>query len=210
MLDLDNTLADRQAAVAAWVDEFCSAYDLPADASGWLLELDNDGYSDRREVFQAIRDRYRLASPVNDLLEAYQTRVVQLAAPIPGAVDCLRAMRGLGWTPALVTNGSSRQQHAKIDTLGFRDLVAAVVVSGDLGIKKPAPEIFHRAAELTGAPLAGAWMVGDSAIHDIEGGRAVGVNTAWVTRGRPWPDDLPAPTVQISSLTELIARIDPA
>ncbi|MCP4966040.1 MAG: HAD-IA family hydrolase [bacterium] len=64
----------------------------------------------------------------------------------------------------------SGQQHAKIDALGFRDLVDAVCVSGDLGVEKPSPEIFELAAEQASASLTGARMVGDSPANDVNGG----------------------------------------
>lgn len=208
MLDLDNTLADRQAAVAAWVSEFSLEYGLPDGAEEWILDLDSDGYSDRSEIFRAIRSRFDLEPPLNRLLVEYRRRVVQLAVPTAGAVDCLVAMRSRDWTLALVTNGSSGQQHAKIDALGFRDLVDAVCVSGDLGVKKPSPEIFELAAEQAGASLDGAWMVGDSPTNDVDGVRNLGLKTAWVSRGRRWPDDLPPPTISISSLESLVDSID--
>ncbi|MCP4968660.1 MAG: HAD family hydrolase [bacterium] len=135
-------------------------------------------------------------------------RVVQLAVPTAGAVDCLKAMRSRDWTLALVTNGSSGQQHAKIDALGFRDLVDAVCVSGDLGVEKPSPEIFELAAEQASASLAGAWMVGDSPANDVNGGLSLGLKTAWVSRGRGWPNDLPPPTVSIGSRATLVDAID--
>ncbi|MEL7157130.1 MAG: haloacid dehalogenase-like hydrolase, partial [Actinomycetota bacterium] len=115
MLDLDNTLADREAAVAAWASEFGRRHALPADAQRWMLDLDNDGYSDRTEVFQAIKSRFGLDQPLDRLLAEYRHRVVQLAAPTAGATAALVAMRRRGWALALVTNGSSGQQHAKID-----------------------------------------------------------------------------------------------
>ncbi|WP_240971845.1 MULTISPECIES: HAD family hydrolase [unclassified Microbispora] len=35
---------------------------------------------------------------------------------------------------------------------------------------------------------AGGWMIGDSLVADIAGGRAAGLRTVWIDRGR-WLDD---------------------
>lgn len=205
MIDLDNTLADRERSVATWVDEFCSQNRLPSGANEWIVALDNDGYSDRRDVFTSIRDRFALTAPVDQLLAAYQRRIVELTAPTPGAFECLGALRARGDTTIIVTNGSSGQQHGKIDTLGFGELVDGIVVSGDLGVKKPAPEIFEAAAELGRFSLRDAWMVGDSPRHDIDGARRLGMRTAWLSRGRRWSEPDYSPTLVIDSLELLVS-----
>lgn len=207
MLDLDNTIADREAAVGAWLREFSQQHNVDPTGQAWILELDNDGYSDRTEVFSAIKDRLGLQPPVERLLADYQRRVVELTTPTSGAIDCLTEMRRRGWTLALVTNGSSGQQHGKIDALGIRNLFDTICVSGDLGIKKPAAEIFKIAAEQVDVTTAGAWMVGDSPVNDVDAPRRLGMNTAWVTRGRSWPGELPPPTVSVDGLGDLVGVI---
>lgn len=208
MLDLDNTLGNRTSAVHTWVGEFCAEHELPPDAAEWILRADNDGYSARTEVFAELRDHFGLAEPVSDLVSKYQRRVIELAAPTVGAIECLRSLRSMGHTLAIVTNGSSGQQHGKIDTAGFRPMVDAVIVSGDLDIKKPDPRIFEAAAQATGQPLRGSWMVGDSATHDVLGAHVLGASTAWLHRDRDWPGHLSCrPTVILDDLTQLVAAI---
>lgn len=203
MLDLDNTLADRSGAVSAWIDEFCAERELGAEAAAWLHESDQDGYADRATVFAEIRRRFGLPEPVERLLGDYRRRVVELVRPVDGAVECLTQLRSRGCRLAIVSNGSSGQQHAKIDQLGLRDLVDAVIVSGDLAIKKPDPQIFEAAAEACGGTAGEVWMVGDSPTHDIVGAAALGFKTAWLRRGRVWDASRYAPTVPDLSLDSL-------
>ena len=207
MLDLDNTLCDRAKAVNSWVAEFLADRGLPADDRAWILAHDNDGYTDRRAVFEAIADRYALPETADTLLAAYRQRVIELSTPTPGATQCLQDLRSAGHATAIVSNGSSTQQHAKIDALGFRELVDAVIVSADLDIAKPDARIFQTASRATGIPLDRAWMVGDSALHDIVGGSAVGSKTAWLHRGRSWSEAIVEPTVTISSLVDLVPAV---
>lgn len=207
MIDLDNTLADRQGAVVAWINEFVEEHALPMHAVDWFLATDRDGYAPRRQVVAALVTQFKLRSDVDELLAAYQRRVVELTSPCAGAIECLDQLRSLGARIAIVTNGSSGQQQSKIDALGFRSMVDAVCVSGEFGTAKPDREIFERAAELCGAELVGSWMVGDSPTHDIVGGQNVGAHTAWVHRDRSWAAEAPVPTLIVGSLTELVTAI---
>ena len=65
MLDLDNTLVDRRAAVRAWTWEFVGEWDLPVEAHGWILDQDQDGYANRRKVLTiTIGSLHELAAAV--------------------------------------------------------------------------------------------------------------------------------------------------
>lgn len=207
MIDLDNTLADRCSAVSAVAHEFCSQHDLPAGSYQWILEHDQDGYADRRGVFEAIRSRFALSAPIDSLLAAYRSQVVALTTLTPGAMSCLNALRSEGHVVVIVTNGSSQQQHAKIDALDLRSAVDGIVVSEDIGIKKPDRGIFETAATATGTTLTDAWMVGDSPRHDIVGAARLGVRTAWLHRGRSWSEPEARPTATLDSLMDLPSAI---
>lgn len=210
MIDLDNTLVERAAAVAEWAHEFVAEHGLPDDAVRQILELDRDGYSDRLTVFTTIRRSFGLDASVEELLCVYRSRVVELTRLATGARSCLAAMRVQGWSIVIVSNGSSGQQHAKIDATGLGRLVDGVVVSGDVDVAKPDHRIFHIAAELVGATAEGSWMVGDSAANDIVGPAAIGMRTAWLDRGRVWSHLDGAPDVTVDSLAELVAAIESA
>ena len=209
MIDLDNTLVDRAGAVAEWAGEFVAEHALGFGAAEKIVELDRDGYSDRHTVFTAIRRQFGLETSVNALLDAYRSRVVEMTRLADGAVSCLGEMRDRGWSVVIVSNGSSGQQHAKIDATGIRELVDGVVVSGDLGIAKPDRRIFDIAATNVDRTIVGAWMVGDSPTNDIEGPAALGIRTAWIDRGRRWLGSV-QPDVIVSALGELVDAIEAA
>ncbi len=207
MFDLDNTLSDRRRAVTDWAAEFCFLRNLDPTAVHWILKMDNNGYSDRRQVFETIKSEFDLPGSVDELLVDYQSRVTELTEPTPGAVECLTSLQEHGYALAIVTNGASQRQHTKVDKLGLRPLVEAVVVSGDLGVEKPDAAMFNTAAEAAGVPLGpDTWMVGDSPLHDIHGANRLGLHTAWLHQGRTWlhpstPEGCQcAPTVQLDSL----------
>lgn len=207
MLDLDNTICDRDKTVDTWVKEFCQDRGLSPNAAAWIKKEDNDGYRNRRSVFESIRQHFNLGDPVNSLLSDYQRRIVELSTLSAGALSCLKSLREAGHVLAIVSNGSSQQQHGKVDALHLRERVDAVVVSGDLMIKKPDARIFQAAADQCNTSLVGSWMVGDSPLHDIIGGARCGAQTIWLDRGRQWIHDEIEPTITVSSLDGLTPRM---
>lgn len=207
MIDLDNTLNDRAAAVTAWIRGFCAERSLPAGARSWMEANDNDGYGDRRALFATLADRYRLDESADELLAIYRAGVQGHLREVPGASRCLADLRRAGHRLVVLSNGSGEAQQYKIDALGFRSLVDAVVVSAEVGVAKPDAAIFELAASSVDLPLDGAWMVGDSALHDIGGAQALGLSTAWIHRQRTWDPALPPPTAIIGTLDELAPTI---
>lgn len=194
MLDLDNTLVDRDAAFRDAVAAFLAEYRLPATDLTWVTTVDASGYTARHDVAAAMTDRYRdrvPASAVHALLDRGAADRVVLTDSSRAA---LVAARAGGWTCVIVTNGRTAQQEAKIRRTGLDRLVQGWVISENAGCKKPDPEIFHAAAEAGGAPLTGAWVIGDSAHADIAGADALGLRSIWVSNGQPWTEDSYRPT----------------
>ncbi|MFD8569401.1 HAD family hydrolase [Streptomyces sp. NPDC059639] len=192
LLDLDNTLIDRDAAFRSAMAAFLAEHGLPADELAWIMSVDDDGYAPRATVASALTHRYRdQVSPaaVQDVLDRGAADRVTLADPVRTAlVEATRA----GWTPVVVTNGRTVQQTRKIRRTGLDTLVDGWTVSEAVGHKKPSPEIFHAAA--AGRPLRQAWMVGDAARTDIAGAAALGLRSVWLARGRAWQEQEYAPT----------------
>lgn len=159
LLDLDNTLIDRDAAFREAAAAFLAAHGLPATDLPWVTAVDAGGYTPRPEVAAAPTDRYGGTVPplaVRTLLDTGAADRVVLAAATREALD--RARAG-GWTCVIVTNGRTLQQETKIRGTGLDRLVQGWVVSEAVGHKKPEPEIFHAAAATAGLPLPGAWVI---------------------------------------------------
>ncbi|MGW2523348.1 HAD family hydrolase [Streptomyces sp. NPDC001617] len=188
LIDLDNTLVDRDAAFRTAAASFLADHALPAADLAWLTALDASGHAPRLEVGRAMLQRYASAVPeaaVQDLLDHGAAAHVTLAEATRHA---LAETAAADWTCVIVTNGRVAQQETKIRRTGLDRLVRGWVVSEALGCKKPAPEIFRAAADTVGASLDGAWVIGDSAHADIQGAVGVGARSVWVSGDRPWPD----------------------
>lgn len=194
LIDLDNTLIDRDAAFRAAVAAFLADQRLPADDLEWAMALDAGGYATRQEVAAGLLDRYRgraSSSAVHALVDRGAADRVVLTAGARGALT--RAVAE-GWTCVVVTNGRTAQQEAKMRRTGLDRLVQGWVVSEAVGRAKPDPAIFRAAAETVGASVPGAWVIGDSAHADIAGAAALGLSSVWVSNGRTWAGESCRPT----------------
>ncbi|MER6182819.1 HAD family hydrolase [Streptomyces sp. NPDC001652] len=184
LIDLDNTLVDRDAAFREAASRFLTRHALPATELDWLTTLDGSGCTPREDVARAVVERYALPEgPVRRLLDEGVAEHVTLAGATRRALVDARAH---GWTCVIVTNGRVAQQERKIRGTGLDRLVHAWVVSEAVGHKKPAPEIFEAAAAAAGASLCGAWVIGDSPHADIQGAIGIDARSVWVSGGRVW------------------------
>lgn len=86
----------------------------------------------------------------------------------------------------------------------------------DVGMSKPAPNMFHAALERSGAAPEQIVHVGDNPEHDIRGAQEVGMYTVWMnSQGQQWPggdradreiDNLLQLPEAISSIAEMQGR----
>ena len=72
---------------------------------------------------------------------------------------------------------------AILETGGVRELFAAIVVSDEVGWRKPRPDIFREALRRTGVDPRRTLFVGDRADIDVVGAQAMGMDVAWINPG---------------------------
>lgn len=91
-----------------------------------------------------------------------------------------------------------------LDRERVTDFFQAVVVSADVGWRKPKPAIFEAALSRLGVGPREALFVGDRADIDVLGAKAVGMAAAWVNpNGEPIPPGIPAPDYELKALADL-------
>jgi epoxide hydrolase-like predicted phosphatase len=79
------------------------------------------------------------------LAEGLLTRMLSAGAPLPAMYELLRDLRGKGVRTALLSNSWGPTGYPRHD---FPELFDAVVISGEVGMRKPEPRIFRHAAAL--------------------------------------------------------------
>ncbi len=215
LLDLDNTLIDREAAFRRWAATYAARLGVPPGDAGWLIAADQDGGENRERLAELIVSRYGLASDqrgaVVDELRRGLIEHLEPDAAVPAALDQARAA---GWTAVVVTHGKVAQQERKLHRAGLAGHVSGWVISEGVGLRKPDPRIFQLAADRVNENLAGAWMIGDSPEHDIAGAREAGVGSVWLRRGRQWQHDTFAPNYMadnfLDALGVVLSQVAPA
>jgi putative hydrolase of the HAD superfamily len=188
LFDLDDTLHDRRASVDAFaptlhahLEPWLSGAKLEA-FNQTLHRVDHGGYV-ARELFMArLLEAFGVTSGFDAvaLAEFWRSSFAVHAQPMRGARELLEHLRSLGIKTGIVTNGTVRLQLAKIAALELR--VDAVVISEQVGVKKPAPAPFLECLKRLEVRARDAWFVGDHAVNDIAGAHGVGMRAFWLER----------------------------
>lgn len=214
LFDLDDTLTLRRACVTSFASIFASEFEARLERIAieqlipLLIEIDQGGYNPRRGEELRERLAWRDAPSAALLEEHWLRRFPDAVVPGPGLYAVLGALAEAGLRLGVVTNGGARSQNRKIDRLGLRERLQAVIVSEAVGCKKPDPKIFEIACrELGGLAAGDCWFVGDHPENDVRGAAAFGMTAVWITHGvdgHAWPADAPKPAHRISALSELL------
>lgn len=166
------------------------------------LDLDNTRRRLVREAFANLGIDAALANRVTNTFIALREERVDL---FPGAKQALVALAQTHRL-ALITNGESHKQRAKIDRFGLAPLFERIFVEEEVGFGKPDPRVFgHVLAEMQ--TTAGAsCMIGDNLSWDIAAPQSLGIYAIWNDwRGEGLP---PRSTVKpdrvVRSITELL------
>ena len=106
----------------------------------------------------------------------------------------------------IITNGEGDYQEGKVRALGLRRWIpdSHIIISGRVGIEKPAEQIFRIAQERLGTRPQEMVFVGDSLYNDIAGAKLAGWHQIWINRRglEPGPDQ-PKADVEVRPEQEL-------
>ena len=134
---------------------------------------------------------------------SYLHYLSQSSVFISGAESLLTKLAPL-CTLTLVTNGLTRVQNPRFQTSGMDRFFSSILISEEIGIAKPDPEIFKIAFSKMGADNKNeVLMVGDNLNSDIRGGINFGIDTCWFNPDKKPTEEGIVPTYEISSLEEL-------
>lgn len=109
---------------------------------------------------------------------------------------------------ALLTNGAPDLQREKIATSGLEPFFSAIAISGEHGIGKPDPALFHRLLEELATKPEEAIMIGNSLERDIAGARAAGIRSVWMRLPGTHEQSTALPDFTITELQELFPLLE--
>ena len=136
---------------------------------------------------------------------------------VPGAVEALRqpSFRSHGIALAMITNGASTTQRAKIERFHLAPYFDHILVEGELGFGKPEPEVYLKAMAALRSSPADTWCVGDNLEWEVAAPQRVrrlkavasrlGIYSVWVdpTGAGPPPGSPVRPDRTVASIAEL-------
>jgi putative hydrolase of the HAD superfamily len=165
-LEIDPAALNRQFAVA-WRSRNNFGYSL-AEWAG-LVDSTFAGLTEvipSRTFFQKLYERFaepdvwRIYDDVRPTLEFLGERGIRLG---------------------VISNWDERLRPL-LRALGLSDYFETMTVSIEVGFRKPAPEIFQRAASELGLPASKILHIGDSASEDVEGASQSGMKSLLLSR----------------------------
>lgn len=216
LFDLDETLFDRTASLAAFLRVQHARFAGRLGAAPFavwrdrFLSLDARGHTHKSVVYRSLLEEFQGdATAAHVPLEDYNERCWHQARPLAGAIETLRALRGRGMRLGIVTNGETAFQMRHIDALALRDQVETILISQAEGLRKPDAALFRRAATALGLEAGQCLFVGDNPAVDILGAHGAGMRTAWLRRDMPWPAEIaPNPGPAIETLAQVLDLVD--
>lgn len=194
LFDLDDTLSDRAVAVSEFVSTLWEEQPAHLDKESFVkrcVERDSNGYGSREKFFEGLSIDLSLGKT---LLREIQTRYFDAvscrAIAAAGMESAIYQLTQLDIKIGIVTNGKSIAQRKKISSLGIDEIVGAVAISEEVGVKKPSGQIFLTACRELGTEPRECWYVGDHPLNDVWGSSKAGFSSGWVHRGRSWLDEI--------------------
>ncbi len=165
-------------------------------------------FAARREIVSLAFDRLGIADKklAAEIADAYSNEREETIELVPGAIDILTHFRNLNFKLALVTNGSSEMQRAKIERFKLARFFHHILVEGEFGRGKPEKQVFLSALRNLRAAAVDAWMVGDDLERDIAGAQSAGLYAIWVDwKGTGLPESTKVkPDRTIRTISELV------
>ncbi len=144
-------------------------------------------------------------------LTAQQKEAILLAMrelpPHPDVPGALEQLRQGGARLAALTNSPLETAQAQVRFAGLDGLFEQVLSAESVQRLKPAPEPYHKAAQVMGAPIGETWLV---AAHswDTTGAHKAGCRTAFVARPeQPLDPTAPHPDIVGANLGAVAAQL---
>jgi putative hydrolase of the HAD superfamily len=214
LFDLDDTLHDRTGAIPLFArEQGRTRLNLPEHEArafaARFVELEQRGRVWKDQVYNALSLEFPAArnqrkALVDDYLQSFPRR----CRLRPGVLELLNALRSNLVKIGLVTNGRVDMQSAVIDALGLVPVVDTIVISEQVGLRKPQPEIFHLALNRLGASRRSATFVGDDLLADVGGALSAGIARAvWFDEANDAKGVIPTGAVRITTIEALSTQL---
>ena len=214
--DLYGTLVDP-ITIASELGELLGETDGREAAGRWRLKQLEYSFRltamSQYEDFHWVTARaldFALASAGARLPGAQARRLIGLydhLSPFPDAVPALRALAGMGYELAVLSNGSPAMITNCLGNSGLGEFFGQRISVDEVRIFKPSPVVYRHAAERLAVPIGRIRLVTCNAFDSV-GASAAGMRTAWVNRSAaPFDTIGRQPDLTVPALDRLAAAL---
>ncbi|MDB9822641.1 HAD family hydrolase [Deltaproteobacteria bacterium] len=132
---------------------------------------------------------------ISEAVEHYFSAFYDNCQLIPGTATMLDALKGR-YSLGLLSNFTHGPAAREIlDRTGLEPYFETILISGELGFRKPYPLVFEKLIKQLGTPKDQILYIGDDLDCDIYGAHAAGLRPVWTTYARdnksPVPTGMP-------------------
>jgi len=130
------------------------------------------------------------------------------AESVEGTFEVLKTIKKGGYKIALIANVDSIDARNVLASCGLEDYFDAIVISEEVGIEKPAREIFEAALKELKVKAENTIMVGNRIDTDIAGANRIGMKSVWFKWNNRYKETIGSkeekPDFVIKSLSEVL------
>ncbi len=156
------------------------------------------------ERFRRYRDALGLEFEPEDFAVKYMHHLSCASFLYPESEELLKEL-SKNYRMAIITNGLTDVQSKRIKKSAVSHYFEEIVISEEIEISKPDPEIFtYTLGRLGHDHLKSVLMIGDSLTSDIKGGINFGVDTCWYNPSKKENRSDIKPTYEVDGLMEIL------
>lgn len=195
LFDNDDTIMDFQAcnrnAISLLLDEIGyyhpDRYDQYEEINlkCWRAlekgEMNQDQVKYKR--FKRFFEQYAIPGNPQAAAERFAELLGRQSILLPGTEETLRKI-SKKLPIVIVTNGIATIQKARFEHSPIKEIATSIIISEEVGIAKPDPNIFKIALDSVHVCAKDALMVGDGVESDVHGANNAGIDVCWVNPGK--------------------------
>jgi len=189
------------------VDEYSSNF--PNHYDYFIRRLSHLNY--RLKLSYSDRYKYIAAAII-----AYHQEKENSIKPFDDVEECLKKLKKLSIKTMIITDGLPIKQYDKILRLGLDKLIDLVVISDEIGIRKPNPNLFEYSLKEAGVNGSDAIYIGDRIDKDIVPANLNSIHSIYIHRGGKYDikeksadlSEMNKPDFEISNLSEIFDIIN--
>lgn len=153
--------------------------------------------------FELFLGAMKIAGQPEQLSQWYLENLAKRTDLIEGAEETVKAL-STRYRLVIITNGLKEVQRSRLEKSRIGGYIEEIIISDEIGVAKPAAEIFEVAFSAMGFPSKEETLIiGDSLSSDIAGGYNYGIDTCWYNPRKKEREKGLGITYEISKLAEL-------